>query len=422
MKRLLCILIMCTAQMVQAQGKIRVDLRNEYRAPNDIYNPLPLYKLPENNRITYSGSDKEYEIKIPTDISGDVAFTTEFFTGWEDGALDASVLLLITNYTGSEPQLYIDYNQNLDLTDDGAPVNLPDDKIEYIHLYRSDNQQATYTFKVTKNFLRVSRSVEMDAKWMKIITQNPIHGDAEILPIELWFGAKRQNMVSHSVEVNGQKIQLGIMDWDCNGLYNDSEDRLLMGEYESPYLSFNERDGAVSLGEEPLYEIGNKTYEVVHVDPEGDFLEMKVTDKRKKAILKPGDIVADLKFKLINGDTTSIHQFLKKGKVTLIDVWGTWCKPCVSKLPELKTIYEQNADMMNMVAIAYDNKPAVEKFIAKHDIKWVNGMFTKEIISELMVEGYPYFLILNDQGKVLNLGMMSMTELNSTLKSYYHED
>lgn len=422
MRKILCILTLLTTQLLQAQERVKIDLQNEYRASDNRYNPLPLYKLPENNKITYAKSDKVYDVKLPDGISSEVAFTTEFFTGWEDGALDRSVLMLIADYTTSMPGLYVDYNQNLDLSDDGPAITLRPDESIPIHFYRSDNRDATYTIKVTTNFLKAPRSIEMDSKWMKIMKQNPVHGDVEIVDMKFWLGSKRQNMISNSVEINGQKIQLGIMDWDCNGLYNDPEDRLLTGEYGNAYLSFSERDGAVSLGEEPLIEIGDKTYEVVHVDPEGDFLEMVVTDKRKKTILKPGDIVADLKFKLISGETTSIHEFLEEGKYTLIDVWGTWCKPCVSKLPELKAFYERNVHKMNMVAIAYDNKPSVEKFITKNKITWPNGMFTKELIEELMVEGYPYFLLLNDKGKVLQLGTMDFTELERALKSNPDED
>lgn len=30
-----------------------------------------------------------------------------------------------------------------------------------------------------------------------------------------------------------------------------------------------------------------------------------------------------------------------KGKVVLLDFWGTWCPPCIASMPELMTLHEQ---------------------------------------------------------------------------------
>lgn len=424
MRKLLWLLILMGPNMLQAQEKIRVDLQNEYRAPNDQYNPLPLYKLPENGKITYSQAkpQKEYDVKLPEGISREIAFSMEYFTGWEGAAIDKNVLMLIADYTSEQPTLYVDYNNNLDLTDDGPSVKLKRGGNAYIKLHRPDDKKAIYALNIAPGFLSLPRAPGMDSKWMDILKQNPTYGDAELVEMRFWFGSRRQNMISNSVEINRQKVQLGVMDWDCNGLYNDPVDRLLIGEYKNEYLSFSERDGAVVFSEEALYEIGDQTYEVVHIDPAGRFLEMVKTAKRKETILKPGAIVADLKFKLMNGETTSIHEFLEQGKLTLVDVWGTWCKPCVSKLPDLKAFYERYSDRVNLIAIAYDNKSSVEKFITKHKIPWPNGMVTKELLEELMVEGYPYFLLLDDRGKVLRLGTMEMTEIEDAIKSEEDED
>lgn len=420
MRKLFVLLALGLIHFSQAQEKIRIDLKNEFRAPDNRFDPLPLYKLPGNGRIAYSytKSPGEYQVTLPEGLSGDLAFTNEFFTGRTDAKVEKNVLIIVADYKANGPKLFVDYNGNFDLTDDGPPVllNREANGETNIVLHRTDNPDATYTIRLAAGFLNSPRDQSFDDKWKGILEQNPMHGDAELIDIRYWPGSKRQNMVSASVNIDGKKARIGVMDWDCNGLFNDPDDRLIIGDYSSEYLSFNEHDGAVTFSKEPLYQIGNQVYEVLRIDPAGRFLEMTKTDRKKVKVLKVGDVVADLEFKLINGEKTSVHQFLEKGKYTLIDVWGTWCKPCVSKLPEIKTFYEKYRSELNMVAIAYDNLADVQKFVKERNVMWPNGMFTKEIIDELKVEGYPYLVLLNDQGEVVLLGSRDIDEIEAELK------
>jgi len=56
-----------------------------------------------------------------------------------------------------------------------------------------------------------------------------------------------------------------------------------------------------------------------------------------------------------SGDTVSIQGL--QGKVVLLNVWATWCKPCEAEMPSLERLYrELGADGLAVVAVSVDQE------------------------------------------------------------------
>src|SRR3954449_11541492 len=67
-----------------------------------------------------------------------------------------------------------------------------------------------------------------------------------------------------------------------------------------------------------------------------------------------------------DGDETSLPDFA--GKPVLVNLWATWCAPCVKELPTLDRL--SRAKRIAVIAVSQDSGPhaSVEAFLASHKI------------------------------------------------------
>ena len=69
-----------------------------------------------------------------------------------------------------------------------------------------------------------------------------------------------------------------------------------------------------------------------------------------------------------DGNPTSLKAFA--GKPTLVNLWASWCAPCVKELPTLDRLAQARSGKLNVVAISQDMAPhaSVEAFLKAHKI------------------------------------------------------
>src|SRR3954447_22459306 len=79
-----------------------------------------------------------------------------------------------------------------------------------------------------------------------------------------------------------------------------------------------------------------------------------------------GQAAPDATFDDPHGNETSLAEF--SGKPVLVNLWATWCGPCVKELPTLDAL--SGAKHITVVAVSQDSGPhaSVEAFLASHKI------------------------------------------------------
>ena len=100
------------------------------------------------------------------------------------------------------------------------------------------------------------------------------------------------------------------------------------------------------------------------------------------------------------------YSELKGEKVTIIDFWATWCKPCIRSIPKLVELYEEYSDKgVRMIGISVDspqNAQKVKPFARSLGITYpVLLDMNSEIMAKLNVTVLPTILLVDDQDEIV---------------------
>jgi cytochrome c biogenesis protein CcmG/thiol:disulfide interchange protein DsbE len=104
------------------------------------------------------------------------------------------------------------------------------------------------------------------------------------------------------------------------------------------------------------------------------------------------------KLKLLDG---KYYDFgIDNNKPTFINIWYTSCKPCVAEIDFLNEIKKEYNDKVNFIAITFESKTVVEKFLKKKPFDFIHIVESKEFLHELGIKMYPKSIFINSSNIV----------------------
>ena len=120
-----------------------------------------------------------------------------------------------------------------------------------------------------------------------------------------------------------------------------------------------------------------------------------------------GDTVPDYALPMATGDTLILHTLLGS-RLTVLDIWASWCAPCRRENREvLAPLWGQYREKgLQIIGYSIDSSPAPwEAAIAKDGAAWPHASHlsgdTTPFLEALRITTIPANFILDDRGKVL---------------------
>ena len=132
-------------------------------------------------------------------------------------------------------------------------------------------------------------------------------------------------------------------------------------------------------------------------------------------------------------DANGVREIMKNnsGKLRLVNIWATWCVPCVIEMPELVNINRMyRGRAFEMVTISGDmpsKKNDVIKFLKDKQVSCTNYQFNSEDRTELSEAldkdwegGIPYTVIIKPGGEIIyrHSGAIEPSEVKKVIIGY----
>ncbi|WP_179346387.1 TlpA family protein disulfide reductase [Winogradskyella ursingii] len=106
-------------------------------------------------------------------------------------------------------------------------------------------------------------------------------------------------------------------------------------------------------------------------------------------------------WKLISEDGNTINFEDTSGEVVFINLWATWCPPCIAEMPSLQLLYDDYKDKVSFLFITSDNFERVQNFKTKNDYTFETHRIISGSQKEFRTSSIPRTFVINKNGEIV---------------------
>ena len=196
--------------------------------------------------------------------------------------------------------------------------------------------------------------------------------------------------------------------------YNSKEREVMLYEWDFIVDNLDSYMSALLL---EVFMIENKVNKDSIIDVYESFSNrIKVSDVGKNIAdllsqfedpIELGEIAPDFTAPSIDGSNVTLSAELKKNKVTLVDFWAAWCRPCRVENPNLVRLYKKyNKEGFNIIGVSLDRtKEQWEQAVIDDNLPWVQvsnlNFWNDPIARRYSIRAIPQSYLLNKDGLVM---------------------
>ncbi|MCR5089713.1 MAG: TlpA family protein disulfide reductase [Oscillospiraceae bacterium] len=117
--------------------------------------------------------------------------------------------------------------------------------------------------------------------------------------------------------------------------------------------------------------------------------------------------VLDFETTDIDGKPVSAKELFASGRITMVNIWASWCGPCVRELPELEKINGRLQDLdCAVVGLLYDGMDAetiktAKKIMEESGVTYTVILPPEDVDSLFPLEAFPTTYFVNSEGEIV---------------------
>ncbi|NVJ48017.1 MAG: TlpA family protein disulfide reductase, partial [Cytophagia bacterium] len=287
--------------------------------------------------------------------------------------------------------------------------------VELAQSITEERRQKLNSLKASTEFMELEE-MRLKLDQLNTILSMPVYGSfkgywdyTEAKKVEVLSGAKDVlNEVSEGLmkdeymkHPNFRDMLHGLVNADLKavGIFADLKFTPFMSEYDEmgAFVTQLELNGLSN-------EMQQQADEFLTANHSAEYKGMVQQKLEEYAALLPGEPAFDVLFKDALGGEKPLSEFA--GQLTYVDLWATWCGPCIAELPAFEQLKEDYKDKpINFVPVSIDTDlEAWQKYLETHDLpKDHEYVINRLDLSDYKVITIPRYLLIDSEFKIISV-------------------
>lgn len=115
-----------------------------------------------------------------------------------------------------------------------------------------------------------------------------------------------------------------------------------------------------------------------------------------------GDVSADYSWSATDLAGKKVQASDWKGKVVILNMWATWCGPCVAEMPSLQNLYNKTkSDGYVFVFVSNEDQETVNTFTQKKNYSLPIYTISENLPSVFSTDAIPKTFVISPTGKIV---------------------
>lgn len=113
------------------------------------------------------------------------------------------------------------------------------------------------------------------------------------------------------------------------------------------------------------------------------------------------EVLKDYNWKLLNQNGEHFNLESVKGEILLINLWATWCPPCIAEMPSFQKLYTDYGDQVTFLFVSNEKQEVTTNFAEKHNYTFPVYSALANAPAQLSSSSIPASYLINKSGEIV---------------------